>query len=150
MRVRRAASFHDVRLIKGRSGFPSYSKQPSSEVPAVHLNVKSQAQPEGTYTFRIWCKAIIDQTGIKLPSNLLCCLSTMETRSRPESSVQQQPRRRQAAPLAATQDTSGGQRHDPCPVLQPLARPNGHLQLRTMVPHCGRQEDSEVEMRGGG
>lgn len=36
---------------------------------------------------------------------------------------------RQAAPLAATQDTSGEERQDPCPVLQPLAQPASHLQL---------------------
>lgn len=35
----------------------------------------------------------------------------------------------EAAPLAATQDTSGEERQDPCPVLQPLAQPTGHLQL---------------------
>lgn len=35
----------------------------------------------------------------------------------------------QAAPLAATQDTSGEEKQDPCPVLQPLAQPRGgHLQ----------------------
>lgn len=27
------------------------------------------------------------------------------------------------APLAATQDTSGGESQDPCPVLQPAAQP---------------------------
>lgn len=36
----------------------------------------------------------------------------------------------EAAPLAATQDTSGEDRQDPCPVLQPAAPPAGHLYLR--------------------
>lgn len=37
---------------------------------------------------------------------------------------------RLAAPLAATQDTSGEGRQDPCPVLQPTAQPASRLQLR--------------------
>ena len=63
---------------------------------------------------------------------------------------------RQAVPLAATQDTSGEERQDPCPVLQPLAQPTGHLQLRpaTADPlRRGRQGDREEgneEARGGG
>lgn len=37
---------------------------------------------------------------------------------------------RQAAPLAATQDTSGEGRQDPCPVLQPTAQPASRLHLQ--------------------
>lgn len=80
-------------------------------------------------------------------SQLPCNLGNQDLVHSPGSSVPQRPRGRQAAPLAATQDTSGGQRQDPCPVLQPLARPDGRLQLRTTAQHCGRQGESEGERR---
>lgn len=57
-------------------------------------------------------------------------------------------RGRQAAPLAATQDTSGEERQDPCPVLQPLAQPTGHLQLPSdqQLIHC-EEDDRETERK---
>lgn len=47
-----------------------------------------------------------------------------------EDAVRQRGAGRQAVPLAATQDTSGDDRQDPCPVLQPLAQPKDQLQHR--------------------
>lgn len=68
-----AVTFREVGLIKKRirSTLRSYSKQSSSELPVLHLNVNFQAQPEGKYTFRRWCKAIRGQTGINSASHLL-------------------------------------------------------------------------------